>query len=67
VRRIRELFDLIWPMVLAMTGTAGLLVLLFVPSLRDPEVFAALGGLLTGGSLLGRSQGRRRRLEEWEE
>jgi hypothetical protein len=51
--RIRATFDLLWPVVLAVFGLVVFAVLLIRPELRSVEVFAVVGAMLSGGSIIG--------------
>jgi hypothetical protein len=48
-RRRNAIFWLYWPPLLAVTGGVGLVVMLAVPSLRDPTWASGCFGMATGG------------------
>ena len=52
-RRIREGFDLLWPIILAIIGLVVFVVLLLNPELGSPPVYVVVGGMLTGSALFG--------------
>lgn len=54
-RFARRIFDLLWPIVLAVAGLVTFVVLLAVPGLGSAPVYAVVGGMLTGGTVVGLS------------
>lgn len=48
-RRRNVIFYLYWPPFLAVSGFAGLVVMVAVPSLRDPLLVPGFLGMATGG------------------
>lgn len=56
MQAVREAFDTLWPVVLAVVGLALILAFAFVPSLRNPGLIAALTGLFSVVSVVGASR-----------